>query len=117
MKLIKIASEYLTLYHGTSDVNAEKIRVEGLRHNNLGAGWYTLADNYEDAKFHSSVGNGKSVVVEFRIPDVTDERTGLNKWVWKPQKAMSGNWYALREALPKEFVVDIREVEGNDEVN
>ena len=29
MKIIRIAEGYLTLYHGTSDVNAEKIRLEG----------------------------------------------------------------------------------------
>jgi RNA:NAD 2'-phosphotransferase (TPT1/KptA family) len=73
MKIIKIASEtltlkattgVLTLYHGTSDVNAEKIQLEGLKKRNLGAGWYTLADNYADAKFHSNVGNGDPVVIE-----------------------------------------------------
>jgi len=110
MKIIKVAQSSLTLYHGTSDKNSEKIKVEGLKHNaSLGPGWFMLADNFEDAKFHSSSGNGNPVVIEFKIPDEKDE-FNLNEFVWNPTKAMSGIWYSLRKDIPGSFITNITEV-------
>lgn len=112
MKILKVTNlnktseSVLTLYHGTSDVNAEKIKAEGLKRRNLGSRWYTLADNFKDAKFHSNVGNGNPVVIEFKIPDTKDEH-GLNKWVWNGERAGEGYWYSLREDLPSEFISGI----------
>ena len=82
-----------------------------MRHNNLGAGWYTLADNFEDAKAHSHVGNGTSVVIEFRVPDIKEGHAQLNPWLWNAEKAMSGQWYALRKPLPSSFIVNVHPVD------
>lgn len=116
-KLNIISSKVLTLWHGTSDTNAEKIKKKGLHSPVESAQWYMLASHKDDAIFHSEKANGKPVIVKFEVP--YEEGKGWKGWpyLWPPYKAsggFKGEWYALKQDLPSSFMKEIIKVSENE---
>lgn len=112
--LMRESAKILKLYHGTSDINAKKIKLQGLKNETGSAKWYMLSSHIDDAIFHSERDKGNPVVIEFEIP------YGNKKWegypyLWKPYKSgFKGTWYAVRETLPPEFIQRIIKVKPED---
>jgi len=121
-ELIRIAwlllgKKTLTLYHGTSDVQAGKIKSKGLKNTTGSPKWYMLTSHKDDAIFHSETGSGKPVVVVFEIPIGDGERWDGFPYLWLPYKAsggFKGNWYAINEKLLPEFVKKVEKVSDKD---
>jgi len=118
-KLNIISTSLLKLFHGTSDINAKKIKSEGLKSPVESARWYMLSSHIEDAIYHSEKAQGKPVVIEFNIP-VEENKRRWEGWpyLWPPSKAgggsFKGDWYALKEELPPKFIKRIIKVTDED---
>lgn len=111
----------LRVYHGTSSSKARSIRSKGLE-SPLGyqrAKWYMVAEDFASAAHHAQSMEGPGVVLEIQIPIPAD--LPRRKWpgwpyLW-PGTALSWDgaptkWYALREAIPPEFIKGVTPVDA-----
>lgn len=107
----------MRIYHGTRSTIAEQIRRIGLI-SPLGydrAKWYTLAEDIASAAHHAQGYGGTPVVVEFNVPvGPRNRRWDGQPYLWPPYSTVWNGaptrWWALRQPLPPEFVVAVREV-------
>lgn len=106
----------LTLYHGTAKEKLDSIKAQGLINRQQSAGWYMLADNEEDAIFHSKSSSEYPILITFTIP-CTNERWEGEPHLWPPADAGHGKWYAPRDILSSEFITDVRDISKEEVSN
>ena len=108
----------VTLYHGTLPKHVQNIKSNGLEspkgyHD---AQWYMLSTDFDSALFHAVPKDDSSVfVAEFKIPFEENDRWEGYPYLWPANKRDDkSRWYALKQPIPKEFLVDIHEVSNED---
>ena len=111
-KKFKENIEKLIVYHGTSIKNIDNIKRNGLK-SSVGYSspkWYMVCTDIESAIFHSYLDENikKSVVVKFSLSISNLKWVGF-PYLWKPYiRNINSKWFALKQYLLKEFIVEIK---------
>lgn len=113
-KLLRESLEenYINVFHGTNEKFAEDIKSKGLTADNYQSpNWFMVSTDFESALFHSTPKEeGIAYVFEFKIP------VDNSKWIgypffWKSyDRNESSKWYALKQLLNPEFIINIHKV-------
>jgi hypothetical protein len=111
LNIVKDSAKVLVLYHGTSDIKANKVKTQGLESSVESSTWYMLSSHKDDAIFHIETVTGNPVVIQFEVPyeDVKRRWKGF-PYLWPSFKAsggFKGEWYALKKPLPPKFIKKI----------
>ena len=103
--------EYLIVYHGTSSLFIDSIRREGLKAKSYhDASWYMVSSTPNSAIFHSTYSpddNRDPYLVTFKIPIEDNIFWKGYPYLWSAYESKDFDWYALKQPLPKEFIIDI----------
>lgn len=102
---------HLTLYHGTSQEDAESIARDGMRpppEHIRTPRWVTTTVNRQTSDAYASRGPGNRATVELHIPhDKVDEH------LWPAQDHMGGDAYSPKKHIPPEWVHAVHPVHGH----
>ncbi len=115
-----VEGKKLVLYHGTSDIQAKKIKRTGMENTTSSPQWYMFSSHIDDAIFHSETVTGNPVAVEFHIP--IEDVKGMWKgypYLWPPFEAgksgkFKGDWYAIKDTIPAKFMKKIIKISQED---
>lgn len=95
------SKDNITLYHGTDSRHIDKIKEHGIVASQYESPkWYMLSSNKSGSIFHAT----KDDDIEPYLLTIEIPNDKISEYLWKPREENTFKWYALKKAIPKEFI-------------
>lgn len=107
--IFESSNDSIILFHGTIPNRVQSIESEGIKSKDYHSPqWYMLSSDFESALYHADGTEEEGATVfKIQVPIVDKSPWSGYPYLWPEEKFNNGrSWYALKQPIPSEFIVD-----------